>query len=471
MSPYIYSLGLALVALASADNRPFPQSINFPGAIKPNHISQDSLNKNVQSYYDYWKTQYLRSNLNSLSGGYYVLGDATGSSTGESGTAYTELGTSEGQGYGMLLTVLMAGYDPNAQAEFDGLFKTARAYASAANSSLMGWIVADDIKAQGDFGSATDGDMDIAYALILAHEQWGSSGAVNYLAEAKKMIQDGLKASYVTDLKRLNLGDWQNSSTSDSRPSDWMFGHLKAYAKITQDPSWNVVSDTLYSLVSQLQSNYSPNTGLLPDFVTGNQVAPAKANFLEGPSDGKFYYNACRTPLRIAVDYAHSGDLRAKTALGKMVGWVRTLTKDTLSKFKAGYDLSGNLISGSNYYTNAFAAPMLAAAISDASSQSFLNLGWKKISSTKESYYEDSINLLSMLLISGNWWAPAGSSSNTVAFQGIENFYGTMRLYNSQGQLVWQGMGTPKQFQTPLNLAKGNYILQTQHNALPWRLD
>ena len=35
-------------------------------------------------------------------------------------------------------------------------------------------------------GSATDGDLDIAFALLLADKQWGSGGA--YLAEAKKVI-------------------------------------------------------------------------------------------------------------------------------------------------------------------------------------------------------------------------------------------------------------------------------------------
>ena len=38
----------------------------------------------------------------------------------------------------------------------------------------MGWVVADSKKAQGHFDSATDGDLDIAYSLLLAHKQWGS---------------------------------------------------------------------------------------------------------------------------------------------------------------------------------------------------------------------------------------------------------------------------------------------------------
>ena len=61
------------------------------------------------------------------------------------------------------------------------------------------------VKAQGHFDSATDGDLDIAYSLLLAHKQWGSNGTVNYLKEAQDMITKGIKASNVTNNNRLNL--------------------------------------------------------------------------------------------------------------------------------------------------------------------------------------------------------------------------------------------------------------------------
>ena len=43
----------------------------------------------------------------------------------------------------MIITVLMAGYDSNAQKIYDGLFKTARTFKSSQNPNLMGWVVAD----------------------------------------------------------------------------------------------------------------------------------------------------------------------------------------------------------------------------------------------------------------------------------------------------------------------------------------
>ena len=90
--------------------KPFPQQVNYAGVIKPNHVTQESLNASVRSYYDNWKKKYLKNDLSSLPGGYYVKGEITGDADG-----FKPLGTSEGQGYGMIITVLMAGYDSNAQ--------------------------------------------------------------------------------------------------------------------------------------------------------------------------------------------------------------------------------------------------------------------------------------------------------------------------------------------------------------------
>lgn len=405
IDPRLWATSLVMLgASAFAQNKPYPQAVNFAGSIKPNNVTQATMNSQVSSYYTYWKGKYLKNNLASLPGGYYVLGDITGSADG-----YTPLGSSEGQGYGMIITALMAGYDANAQTIFDGLFKTARAYKSSANSNLMGWVVADALSAQGHFGSATDGDLDIAYALILAHYQWGSAGAVNYLAEAQKMITQGIKASNITTAGKVNLGDWQNNTTNDTRPSDWMIDHFRAYKAITGDATWDNVVNTTYSLINTIQTGYSPSTGLLPDFVTGNPAKPAAANFLESANDGNYYYNACRVPLRIVMDYGHYGTAAAKTAANKIITWAETSTSGNPLNFKAGYTLGGTALSGSGYQSAVFIAPTVAAATCDASHQNYLNTGWNAIVNMKAGYFEDSYNLLCMLYISGNWWKADGT--------------------------------------------------------------
>jgi len=400
-----YALLICSIAFFSfrieAQTNPFPQALTYPNCIKPNHVTQTAMNNAVKAYYDYWKTTYLKSDLTSLPGGYYVKGEITGSPDG-----FTPLGSSEGQGYGMIIVTLMAGYDSQSKTIYDGLFKTARAYRSSGNSNLMGWVVADDKKAQGHFGSATDGDLDIAYSLLLADKQWGSEGTINYLDEARKMINNGIKASYVTNDNRLNLGDWNNKTTTDTRPSDWLLCHFKAFKEATGDVVWDNVSTATYDMISNLQTNYSPVTGLMPDFATGKPVKPAAPDFLEGPNDGNYYYNASRTPLRFVMDFAHYGDTRAKNAVSKIVTWAKTKSKNTPGNINAGYTLAGNDLPGNNYETSIFIAPIVAAATCDASNQEFLNAGWNLITGMKESYFEDTYNLLCLLYISGNWWVP-----------------------------------------------------------------
>jgi len=391
---------------------PFPQQVNYPGITKPDHVTQAQMNADVAAYYNSWKTSYLKNNLSSLPGGYYVKGEITGSADG-----YVPLGSSEGQGYGMVITALMAGYDTNAKTIYDGLFKTARAYKSVQNANLMGWVVADASSAQGHFDSATDGDIDIAYSLILAHYQWGSAGTINYLAEAQNMITNGLKVSNVTTNNRLNLGDWDGKSVLNTRPSDWMLSHLRAFYDVTGDQTWLNVINNLYSVYSSFSASYSPSTGLISDFVVGNPPEPAPQNYLgEFPETNEYNYNAARVPLRIVMDYALYGDARGKTIADKMATWIKGKTGGNPNNVKDGYKLDGTVTGSATGPAGVFVSPFISAAVSNSSNQAWINTGWDFMKSHKTGYYDDSYTLLNMLFISGNWWKPvAGGTPDTQA--------------------------------------------------------
>ncbi|WP_226639277.1 glycosyl hydrolase family 8 [Bacillus tropicus] len=406
---------------AAKEMKPFPQQVNYAGVIKPNHVTQESLNASVRSYYDNWKKKYLKNDLSSLPGGYYVKGEITGDADG-----FKPLGTSEGQGYGMIITVLMAGYDSNAQKIYDGLFKTARTFKSSQNPNLMGWVVADSKKAQGHFDSATDGDLDIAYSLLLAHKQWGSNGAVNYLKEAQDMITKGIKASNVTNNSRLNLGDWDSKSSLDTRPSDWMMSHLRAFYEFTGDKTWLTVINNLYDVYTQFSNKYSPNTGLISDFVVKNPPQPAPKDFLnESEYTNAYYYNASRVPLRIVMDYAMYGEKRSKVISDKVSSWIQNKTNGNPSKIVDGYQLNGSNIG--SYPTAVFVSPFIAASITNSNNQKWVNSGWDWMKNRRESYFSDSYNLLTMLFITGNWWKPipdnkkAQNQINDAIYEGYDN--------------------------------------------------
>lgn len=400
-------LAPANTAYAAAPSRPFPQAVSYPGIIKPNNVTQAAMNASVASYYNSWKSSYLKNNLSSLPGGYYVKGGVTGPTEG-----YNALGSSEGQGYGMIITVLMAGHDPNAQTIYDGLFKTARAYHSKRNANLMGWIVADAAGAQGHYSSATDGDMDIAYSLILADRQWGSSGTINYLAEAQNMITNGIKASNVTTGNRLNLGDWDSKTALNTRPSDWMLGHMRAFYAVTGDQTWLNVINNLYTVYSDFSSSYSSTTGLISDFVVGNPPQPAPSDYLgEFLETNEYNYNACRMPLRIVMDYAVSGDARGKAIVDKIATWIKGKTSSNPNNVKDGYKLNGTVTGSASYPAAVFAAPFIAAGTASSSNQAWVNTGWSWMINQTDGYYSDSYNLMTMLFMSGNWWNPIAASA------------------------------------------------------------
>lgn len=78
----------------------------------------------------------------------------------------------------MLITAYMAGHDADAQTYFDGLYRFYKAHPSSIDPALMAWQQAKDssgnIVDTSGSDAATDGDMDIAYALLLADKQWAA---------------------------------------------------------------------------------------------------------------------------------------------------------------------------------------------------------------------------------------------------------------------------------------------------------
>lgn len=382
----------------AAIRRPFPQALSCPGCIKPSGVDQKELNRAVQRAFERWKATFLRtSNGGTPGGGYYI-------------TMYPEGGgprvtSSEAHGYGMLIFALMAGYDPNAHAIFDGFYNIYDRHRSKVNPNNMSWSIGPNESTAEDDDSATDGDMDIAYALLLADKQWGSNGAIDYLSEAKRIITQGIKASVIgAGTYRTLLGDWSTQDPLGTRTSDWMFGHFRAFKSATGDATWDRVNDATRLMVTQLTSTYSATTGLVPDFVTDQPPRPAPPNFLEASTDGAYSWNACRFPWRLAVDYFHNGSAESKAALERLLSWAKAKTGGDPTRFNAGYRLDGTALVSDT--STAFISPLVAASIIGSQHQAFLDAGWAEISNRQEGYYADTLTLLGMLVVSGNWWAP-----------------------------------------------------------------
>src|ERR1700759_130377 len=110
---FIFLLLYFSTADAQHTLRPFPQhSGYFTGVITPNHISSGEMDDSARSFYFQWKKRYIRKSR--CSDSYYVWSENSGKN---------HECVSEGQGYGMMIVVLMAGADSLSQSTFDGLLK------------------------------------------------------------------------------------------------------------------------------------------------------------------------------------------------------------------------------------------------------------------------------------------------------------------------------------------------------------
>jgi endo-1,4-beta-D-glucanase Y len=398
-------------------NAPKPTGFQFgahpmkypAGSARPTG-DQAEIDDVVRCQYAKWKAAYLKKDCD----GYYVSTNG-----GAGANAETFITVSEGHGYGMLIAALMAGTDPQAQEIFDGMYAVKLKYPSKYMNGLMAWGIEKACAAVADGDSATDGDEDMAFALLLADKQWGSGGKVNYLEEAKKLIAAVGKSEINPTTKLPLLGDWATPDEANfywlTRPSDFMTDHYRAFAKAGDAAAWNATIAAIYKLIDFAQANLSPTTGLVPDFFRETNTPMPSAVPVSFANDSRFLgemlntdydYNSCRVPWRLGTDYIVSGDAMVKARLAKINAFIRKKTGEDPEKIVDGYSLAGVpwAKAGPN---DCFTAGFGVSAIVDAENQKWVDGIWAHLADAQiEDYYGDTIRLISMIVISGNWWAP-----------------------------------------------------------------
>ncbi len=343
------------------------------------------MDREIYNYYQEWKKSYLIAEKNEE---FRVATDKKDK----------HRTVSEGQGYGMLITVLMK-KDKNAQKIFDGLWKFSRSHPSWISKDLMSFEVPEKKDA---VDSAFDGDADIAYALILADKRWGSQGKVNYKKEAKKVIDAIWKYTIGKNSFVPLLGDWvdpkgKKYNQFTTRTSDFMLDNFKAFYKFTGDKKWLKV---VYVTQKALLDVQNPKTGLVPDFIRYNfktkKFEAVEDGFLEN-HDSSYYYNACRVPFRIGVDALVHNDPTSKKIVKRVSTWIKSVSKNNPKNIKSGFKLDGKVIG--DYFSIVFTAPFGVAAKSCDTCWS--DKIYNCVINSHENYYEDSVTLLSLLAYAG----------------------------------------------------------------------
>ncbi|MCA9832792.1 MAG: hypothetical protein KC435_02495 [Thermomicrobiales bacterium] len=408
----ILKSAIAGVAIASASNavvhadlaaaRPFPQHIRYTsGAILPNHISQEEMDAAVKRHYDAWTTTYVRTDGGV---GAWIDYDESGATV------------SEAMGFAMVLAAYMGD-----KTNFDAFYTYVRAHPSEIGPNLMAWKqeLQDGMMVDVEGAdSATDGDLDIAYGLLLANAQWGSDGETDYLSGALAVMHDTLTYVVNPELSSLMCGDWSGEESAHyTRSSDFMTGHMLAFAKADTENAagWEAIHDTITQAVNDVFVNEGEGSGLMPDFLehTGERWRPVPGEWLETEHDGDLYWNACRTSWRTAMSWLTDGRGDVLGSQQALCAWIQDATDGDPRNIMSGYTIvTGELGQPIEDYSDlAFVAPFAVNAMTGGeSAQEWLNTLWDSITGKDFEevywYFGDAIRMHVLLTISGNWWIP-----------------------------------------------------------------
>ncbi|WP_033293717.1 glycosyl hydrolase family 8 [Amycolatopsis jejuensis] len=386
------SVSLSLVgagpAVADAVARPFPSHVTYRVGVMPS-AGADARDAAVTKHYESWKKSYLRK----ACGGYLVhaTDDAPNQGT-----------VSEAQGYGMNIIPLMAGYDPDAKAIFDGLWKVVREHRDS--QGMFQWQIDGKTCKYADGGepdSATDGDLDVGYGLILADKQWGG-----YTSAAKDWLAKLWKADIASD-GHLKVED--DGPGNDTRPSDFMLDHLRAFAKYDPAHDWNKVVTRTETLITQFTAKYSPEANLLSDFVVGadtNSPKPAKADYQENQPDNIVGYNSVRVPWHMGTDALLYGGSVATTVAKKESASYQSHAGGNPAKIYPHTKLDGTPTQTGDQ-SEVANNPVGVAAMA-AGDQAWTDALWKFMAGNPygDTYYGETVKMLVYLVMSGNYWAP-----------------------------------------------------------------
>lgn len=219
--------------------------------------------------------------------------------------------TSEAQSYAMLRSVWM-----NDRETFDAAWGWTRRNLQR-DDGLLSWRWQDGEIV--DEASATDGDTDIALALLLAGKRWRDP---ELLQEGTRIVSSIYEHEVASVGRRrvITPGDWWETSQSvPFNPSYFSPYAYRIFAEVDSDHDWYSVIDSGYSILFEASgSNLGLRTssGLPSDWVgiqpSSGKLVPFE---IEGKTTTNYGYDAARTWWRIALDQLWSNDGRAAAYL------------------------------------------------------------------------------------------------------------------------------------------------------------
>jgi len=204
---------------------PFPQrQVDRERQMLPTQ-PEEELDKEVREAYRDWVSIYL---LPDAEPGRAFL--RTG--VARNWMRYQVTATSFSQALAMLVSVLVAGEDPQAQAQFDRILGFCLSHSSANVPDLMSWQVMPDVVP----GRRLDADLNaepwIAFALLAAQAQWGRSERFQYEILARRRLEALLSL-------------YQQAAQTEPQALVYSPTFYQLFAQVTGDQAWKAIEISL----------------------------------------------------------------------------------------------------------------------------------------------------------------------------------------------------------------------------------
>jgi len=405
----------------------FPYGVNYPNGIRPSNFTQAQQNTDVQSMWQAWRNVYLTANGAGPNGMRVYKPTENGESV------------SEGIGYGMLISAYMATTSNSGKSDFDGLFRYYRSKPQLLNGSgigLMAWRIAASGSVIDNY-VAPDGDIDAAYALLVADKKWGSFGEINYKIEAVAIINNLMKwavlnrgandsnlmyRAAITVLNRVEQGaDYTMSSYQ-------IVSYFKQFKEAAGDARWDKVLRAGYKFHDYFHKA-NPTNGSLTPFTFLTQ--PGSNQYLKGVRGYSYGYDASRLPWRLGMDYLWNGYTNSNFAKLTHTGingnlpkdmptrnakWFETITGGNPQTAMVSYELGGGTSPGAyRAGQRNLGSAMAVGAMTDGSNQAWLNTlyAWMRQQvpgqtfssggiTVQPEYYADTVLMVCMIAVTSN---------------------------------------------------------------------
>ncbi|MCQ2101658.1 MAG: glycosyl hydrolase family 8 [Fibrobacter sp.] len=369
---------LTSVAVSAAGKYPFPQNMKSPYGYTVPFASTDM----IKDHYEAWKGAWYDA-----SKGWILSPEGTCSTV------------SEAIAYGMLITVYM-----DDETMFKKLYGTWTG--NAPTNGGMHWRIG----CSGGTGSATDSDIDAALALVEASVQWNNT---QYLDDAKKLIS-WIETNDFNGTQLKPGSNWNDAFN----PSYAGLANFKLFEKVSGGNWGTHRSDVAKDLLACQNST----TGLVTDWCSWGSHQPTKTSAAVAQGeDAGFFDDAARTPWRTAWAYYWYGDEDAKKFNDKVAKWLIPTTMSA-SGINSGYYWNGEaeLSEKRRFVSSTFSGGLGLATSSqadDQNSKNYMETVYKALSQLTsckaaadcgmegvkgEKYYPSTLNLLYLLLMTGN---------------------------------------------------------------------